>query len=85
MATTDEIRRLRKLYEDMELEGREVLWKYTDEELAAIYNGIGPEAFPSWRGQDGKHRHFISTPTRKKREEELVGECHAASVRFVLP
>ena len=27
----------------------------------------------------------ISTPTRKKREEELVGECHALSARLVLP
>ena len=48
MATTDEIGRLRKACEDMELENREVLGKYTDEELASIYNGIGPEAFPAW-------------------------------------
>ena len=46
--TTEEARRLRELCEKYELEGREILAKYTDGQLAAIYNGIGPEAFPQW-------------------------------------
>ena len=42
MANIDEIRRLRKACEDMELENREILAKYTDEELEAMFNGIVP-------------------------------------------
>ena len=48
MATADEIRRLRALCADMELENREILDKYADEDLVRIFNGIGPEAFPAW-------------------------------------
>ena len=48
MADLNEIRRLRAVCEECGLEGREILDKYTDEELAALFNGIGPEAFPSW-------------------------------------
>ena len=44
----DEIMSLRKACEDMELENREILAKYTDGQLADIYNGIGPEGFPGW-------------------------------------
>ena len=44
----DEIRSLRKACEDMELENREILDKYTDEELADMFNGIGPQGFPGW-------------------------------------
>ena len=48
MTTTEEAHRLRSLCETYGLEGGEILARYTDEELAAIYNGIGPEAFPQW-------------------------------------
>ena len=46
--TAEEARRLRELCEKYELDNCEILAKYTDEQLAAIYNGIGPEAFPQW-------------------------------------
>lgn len=48
MADIDEVKRLKALCEEYELEGREILSKYTDDELAAIFNGIGPDAFPQW-------------------------------------
>ena len=48
MATTKEVRRLLKLCEEHGLEGRGILADHTDEELASLYNGIGPEAFPEW-------------------------------------
>ena len=50
MAGIDEIKRLKGLCEEYGLEGREILAGHTDEELAGIFNGIGPEAFPQWRG-----------------------------------
>ena len=50
MADIDEINRLKRLCEEYGLEGREILAKHTDEELARLFNGIGPEAFPKWRG-----------------------------------
>lgn len=48
MADIDEINRLKRLCEEYGLEGREILAKHTDEELARLFNGIGPEAFPGW-------------------------------------
>ena len=48
MATLQEVRRLRLLCEKYELEGREILNHFSDEKLAEVFNGIGPEAFPQW-------------------------------------
>ena len=48
MATVDEVKRLKELCDEYGLEGREILSKYTDEDLAAIFNGMGPDAFPQW-------------------------------------
>lgn len=42
------INELRKKCYELELEGKEILDKYTDEDLEKIYNGIGPDAFPDW-------------------------------------
>lgn len=48
MASIDEIKKLKALCEECKLENREILSKYTDGELASIFNGIGPDAFPQW-------------------------------------
>ena len=48
MEGIDEIRRLRRACEDMELENSEMLDKYTDEQLSDMFNGIGPQGFPGW-------------------------------------
>lgn len=52
MATESELKHiaeLRQLTRDWQLDHADILDKYTDEQLADdVYNGIGPEAFPSW-------------------------------------
>lgn len=48
MASLKEIKRLKELCEEYGLEGREILERHTNTELASLYNGIGPEAFPEW-------------------------------------
>ena len=86
MADLNEIRRLRAVCEECGLEGREILDKYTDEELAALFNGIGPEAFPSWlrtahdvewSESDGKEETFAASNARFRRNG-----CKVASASF---
>ena len=48
MASLKDTREARDLANRYGLEHREIAAKYTDEELAKLYNGIGPEAFPQW-------------------------------------
>ena len=48
MAGLEETRRLAALCEEHGLEGREILSRHTEAELALSYNGIGPESFPGW-------------------------------------
>lgn len=43
-----EIKELKRLAEDLQLENREIIGRYTMTELSAIYNGIGPDSFPDW-------------------------------------
>ncbi|MBE6385823.1 MAG: hypothetical protein E7048_09200 [Lentisphaerae bacterium] len=54
MYTLEEITALRQKCDELQLEGREILDHYSDEELQVICNGIGPEVFPSWA------RHMVS-------------------------
>ena len=46
MYTLEEIAALRQKCTDYKLENREILEKYSDEELQKICNGIGPELLP---------------------------------------
>ena len=41
-----EIKELKALAEELQLENREIIRKYKITELAGIYNGIVPAAFP---------------------------------------
>lgn len=43
-----EVSSLRDLANEYCLQGRELLCKYSDAQLACIYNGCGPERWPSW-------------------------------------
>ena len=55
MYTLEEIAALRQKCLSLKLDNAEILLKYTDAELQAICNGIGPDAFPD------QLRDFIST------------------------
>lgn len=46
MYTLEEIAVLRRKCNELKLVGREVLDRYTDQDLQLICNGIGPDAFP---------------------------------------
>jgi len=43
-----EIKELKRFAEDLQLENREIIGRYTMPELCSIYNGIGPDSFPDW-------------------------------------
>lgn len=43
-----EIKELKRLAEELQLENREIIAKYNMQQLCSIYNGIGPDAFPDW-------------------------------------
>ena len=42
------VRKLREKCEEWELENRGILDKYSDRELADIYNGLGSDSMPAW-------------------------------------
>ena len=48
MSTLKEIKELKQFAAECGLENREILDRYTNAELAAIFNGIGPDVFPDW-------------------------------------
>jgi len=48
VSTIKEIKELKRFAAECGLENREILDRYTNAELAAIFNGIGPDVFPDW-------------------------------------
>ena len=48
MGSFKEIKELKALANEYQLENREISGKYTIAQLSSIYNGIGPDAFSEW-------------------------------------
>ena len=48
MSTIERIKQLLTIARQNALEGMTVVWQFDYEELAKIYNGIGPDRFPDW-------------------------------------
>ena len=46
----EEVKRLKVLCNEYEIEGREILDTFTNTELASVFNGIGPVSFQDWHG-----------------------------------
>ena len=75
MATLKEVKRLKALCNEYGLEGRENLDTFTNTELASVFNGIGPESFPDWRGLLRPLRgsgYALGRPDRLRRQAHLA-------------
>ncbi len=48
MTTIERIKQIITIARQNDLEKREIIWSFDYDELAKIYNGIGPDRFPDW-------------------------------------
>ena len=48
MATIQKIRQLITIARERSLAGLEMVYRFDEEELQHIYNGLGPDRFPDW-------------------------------------